>query len=520
MRRVIKCLILSILLILLTSCSFFGKDIDFLPMQKEEGNEIELTELKDNSITVGLVSVDTFNPFKTTSVTVRDMLGFIYEPLFSINPDLTTTGVLAHSYEQSHNGMSLKINLKNGVKWHDGTEFTANDVVYTINEIKKTPCRYSKLCDLITSASIINSYALNIEFSRPMSNLPALLSFPVIKSGSGETTDLKPVGTGPFAYDNDNDTLTAFNKYHGSKAKIDSIKIKRIKDNEKFTSLFSASVLDAASYEMLKGQSYVPKSNAKTYECISNNMVYVGFNNASTVFKYDEARRSVSKLIDRRNIVTHIYFSKAVEAMYPCNPQSRFYPEGAVSLRSDITGAQADLDNNGWEMDKSGIFNRRDALSVTYFTVNLLVNADNENRVLAAEKISSVMADAGMKCNVIKCSPSEFSARINAGNYDMFIGESELLPNNDLTELLYSSGNIFNYSNNDVDNMLSQLGTLTSEEDVKKAWAKLYETLIEECPIAPICFTKNEVVTSARVKSGVAPSVEGTFRETENWSLE
>lgn len=509
------CVLVSVILVMsLSSCAFF----DYFKRETDNNTELSGEAVIDNYITIGVYDVDTYNPILTQAPTVMSLLGFIYEPLFTVNADSTTSSVLAESYTTTPDGKSITVNLKQGVKWHDGSEFVSPDVVYTIDKIKESNSKYLPYVKNISKVTAIDYYTLKIDFSRSVPTPETLLSFPVIKQYSGDVADFNPIGTGPFKFDGDK--LVAFNAYHGEVAKISTVNIKTVPDKEKYISMFNASVFDIADSGVIDMNLYTPKSNAQVRNYISNKMVFVGFNCESSVFKFPEARRSVSKLMDRKNMVSHVYLSRAEATAYPISPASYFYPQTEVNLYKDITTAEEELTANGWELNTNDIYFFVGASGATYFTVELLVNSNDENRVKIAEELSSAMNDIGMYSTVVECTSEEFSNRINNGNYDMFIGETELTPNGDLSDLLLSGNNILNYSNGDCDALLTQLGTLTEIEDIKAVWGNLADIVVDDVPIAPICFIKDSFITGARLKSGIEPSITATVRKTENWSLQ
>lgn len=468
----------------------------------------------DNSITIGVVDLDTYNPLATKSVTMQDMLGFIFEPLFSLDDKQNTIGVLAESYNTAPDGKSMTLNIKKNVIWHDGTPFLADDVIYTIKTILNNDSQYKNLINDIVSVSKINDISLTVTFSRSIPNPAALFSFPIIKNGSN-LTSFKPVGTGPFFLDYDK--LTSFEAYHGEKSKIKYIYVKSVPDNDKFVSLFNASVIDVADSSMFDMNEYTPRSNATVNEYVTNEMIFVGFNAQDDVFKFPETRRSVYEIIDRKSIVSHIYFSRAKAAHYPIKPTSRFYPDTAENMHSDHGAAEKELKDGKWKKDKRGVYFRADENGMTYFSVEILVNSADTERIKIAAEISETMSELGMKNTVTACSESEFSSRLQSGNYDMFIGKISLLPNNDISGLISGENNL-HYSDNTTDILLTQLGTLTAENDKKEIYAQLFERVKEDCPIAPICFLKDSIITSAKIKSGVCPSVSGAVSRTEKWS--
>lgn len=482
----------------------------------ESQTEPPRSEQKEKSITLGVVELDTYNPLATESVTMRNMLGFIFEPLFYVDSEQNTKGILAHSYKTAPDGKSITVNLKRNVLWHDGTEFSSKDVVYTIQMLLNGTSRYSRYLENVSSVYSQDGNTVCVTFEKSVPEPASLLSFPIIKNGSW-SADFKPVGTGPFYLDYDR--LTSFEAYHGEKAKIDSVKIKSVPDNDKFVSLFNASVTDVADSEMLDMNEYTPRSNATVNEYVTGKMVFMGFNAQDDVFKYPEARRAVYELADRKNTVSHIYFSRAVAAHYPINPKSRFYPESAENMHSDRGAAEKELKSEKWKKDSNGVYYRVDEKGMTYFNIEILVNSDNAERIKIAAELSETMTDFGIKNSVTACGGSEFDARLRAGNYDMFVGETELLPNNDISEII-SDRNILGYSDAETDILMSQIGTLIAENDKKSVYTLLFERIREECPIAPICFLKESMITSAKIKTAENPSVSGTVICTEKWSVQ
>ena len=480
--------------------------------QNETNNE---NSKKDNSITIGVVELDTYNPLITKSVTMKNMLGFIFEPLFTLDDEQNIVGVLAESYQTSPDGKSIIINLKPNVIWHDGTAFSANDVVYTVKAILNNDTNYGHLLENVASVSAINNQSVNVVFTRSVPNPAALMSFPVIKNGALSGT-FSATGTGPFYLDYDK--LTAFPAYYGTKPSLDYISVKSIPDNEKFISLFNASVVDIADSSMIDMTEYTPRSNATVHGYVSNEMVFVGFNTNDDVFRYPEARRSVHAIIDRQNIVSHIYFSRAEAVHYPINPTSRFYPSSAENMHSDHGAAEKELKDGKWQKDKRGVYFHSDNKGAIYFSVEILVNSEDKERMKIASEISDTMTDLGMRNTITTCSETEFKTRVMNGNYDMFVGKTSLLPNNDLTDFLLTD-NMFGYSDENTEILLSQLGTLTTENDKKNVYGQLFELLKEKCPIAPVCFLKDSLITSAKLKSGIYPSVAGAVARTENWSV-
>lgn len=491
----------------------------------EAPTETEPAAEVTNDICIGIYDFDTFDPLNTASATVKDACGFIFEPLFDVDSSYKASPRLAESIEISSDGLTLAVHLRQGVIWHDGTELTSADVVYTINRIKGGTTNYGELAAPITTAYAQDTYTVLMALSRPVPEAAAMLSFPIVKNGStfSNSPDGSVVGTGPFymaGMSGENEyRLAAFDAYYGGRAKLDSVYISMIPDKDKYISLFGANEINIATSETLDMMTFMPKSNAKMTDFVSNDMTFLGFNTGNAVFADADTRRAVSMLIDRDSIVSHVYFSRAVAADYAVNPQSWLNFDTRTKLVDDAQGAVTLLRGAGWKTDANGSYYRDQSRRRIYFEAEILVNEDSAQKVAAAEEIASKLRTAGIAASVDECSYEEYLSRIEAGNYDMFIGETKLLPNGDLTSLVGSAGNYFGYANAEVDALLAQMGTVTLESDIKAVSISLYEKVRDESPFAPICFAKKSIVTSAKIKYGVNPSDTGYVRAAESWGV-
>ena len=121
--------------------------------ESEEGyvENGELVVIQDYSdITLGVYGIDTLNPVATKSKSVQKIMNIIYEPLFTIDENGKADPVLADSHSISDSGTQITIKLKNGVKWQDGTNFTAEDVTYTLSKMRDAGGLYSKISPFMT----------------------------------------------------------------------------------------------------------------------------------------------------------------------------------------------------------------------------------------------------------------------------------------------------------------------------------------------------------------------------------
>ena len=124
-----------------------------------------------------------------------------YNGLTQINEDLTTRPELAEEYSANSDNTEWTFKLRKGVKFHDGSPFTADDVVYTMNRhYGETSTSTAKpLVADVTEWKKVDSHTVKAILSGPNADLPVILGTPQFKMIKAGTTDFQnPAGTGPF----------------------------------------------------------------------------------------------------------------------------------------------------------------------------------------------------------------------------------------------------------------------------------------------------------------------------------
>jgi peptide/nickel transport system substrate-binding protein len=99
----------------------------------------------DTIITASIGEASNLIPILAGDSASHDVAGHIYNGLVKYDKNLNIVGVLAESWEISKDNLSIIFHLRKDVKWHDGTPFTAHDVMYTYMVIvdPKTPTPYA-----------------------------------------------------------------------------------------------------------------------------------------------------------------------------------------------------------------------------------------------------------------------------------------------------------------------------------------------------------------------------------------
>lgn len=136
----------------------------------------------------------------------------VYEGLMEQNQDMEIVGRLAESWDISDDGLVWTFHLRKGVKFHDGEDFNADDVVYTLNSILEYKLsRHSSAIEGVVKVEKVDDYTVKITTAEPKANMIDVGIIEIVPEHifAPETTDAEkaqayinenPIGTGPLAY--------------------------------------------------------------------------------------------------------------------------------------------------------------------------------------------------------------------------------------------------------------------------------------------------------------------------------
>ena len=142
----------------------------------------------------------------SASGTINDQ---IFNGLVKYDKDIKLIGDLAERWDVSNSGKTITFNLRKGVKWHDGEEFTAEDCLFTYKKFidPKVATPYGSSYMDVSKAEAVNKYTFRVTYKEPFS--PALESWAMgmlpkhLLEGKDINTDAfnrNPIGTGPYKF--------------------------------------------------------------------------------------------------------------------------------------------------------------------------------------------------------------------------------------------------------------------------------------------------------------------------------
>ena len=130
----------------------------------------------DTRIEASIGNVSSLIPNVTSDAASHEVGDFMYNGLVTLGRDLEVTGDLAKSWTFSKDCLTLDFKLEQGVRWHDGQPFTADDVVFTWETTMnaKTPSPYKSDFLDVDRVEARGPHEVRISYKRPYAK--ALLS--------------------------------------------------------------------------------------------------------------------------------------------------------------------------------------------------------------------------------------------------------------------------------------------------------------------------------------------------------
>lgn len=276
-------------------------------------------ESAQTDVTIGLqLEPPTLDLTASPAAAIPQVLLYnVYETLVRLQPDGSITPLLAESYDISDDGLSYTFNLRSGVTWHNGDDFTADDVVFSINNVATNENHpFTTTYAPIETVTAVDDSTVEVTLTQ---NSSSLLFFMTQGQGSilnqNAIGDIEnsAVGTGPFEFDEwvvgDSISLTASNSYWGDAPLLETVNFKYITDPNALNNAMLSDELDllagVSAPELLSGFENDDRFNVLTGQTYGE--VTLSLNGRRPPLDDIRIRQAVSHAIDRQAVVDLAY---------------------------------------------------------------------------------------------------------------------------------------------------------------------------------------------------------------------
>ncbi len=513
-------------LMLLSACGDGGNSGDGAESTcaPEEFDGEWIVNQSSSALNIPVYSVDTFQPIITKSSSVSDAMHLVYEPLFEQDENLRAVGVLADGYSVSADGLTVQVQLKNGVKWHDGSQLTAADVDYTVKAIQNSDSVYKECLNGVAGGSRSgNGYVFKL--SRPIPNFVSMLTFPIIKKGTTLEADANyiPVGTGPYRYAGKSAAkkikLAVNENWHDGGVGIKNVCLSELKDKETAVAAFEANEVSCITGKTIDLNKYTPKGKITTVDYVSNKMVYLGVNFYRQVLWGKSTRQALGYMIDKEEIAEKQAYERAVAVDVPVNPSAWYYDAGSKVYFYDNNMVHDLLIADGWSKAEWG-YTRNTGEAIVPLKLEILVNTESAEKVEIANAAARYLSENEVIAEVKAVPYAEYVNLINTKQFDLFIGEIVMPNGMDPTFLVGSGGNYFTYSNVYMDTIISNMAKAQNDDGIKAAYTEFGKLFNDEIPFIPLFFRKESIIFDDEVSGDIKPTFTNVYGGIAQWYME
>jgi peptide/nickel transport system substrate-binding protein len=466
-----------------------------------------------------------------------DVSGLIYNGLVKYDTDLRVIGDLAESWDISRDGLVITFHLKKGVKWTDGVEFTADDVMFGYQTIinEKTPTAYSEDFKQVKKAEVLDKYTFRVTYAKPFA--PALTSWGnlvILPRHILEGKDITkspltrdPVGMGPYRLtkwiSGQELILDSNHDYFEGRPYIDRFIYRIIPDSATmFLELQTGGVdmmnLTPIQYTKQTNDTFFT-DNFRKYRFPSFSYTYLGFNLRHPFFKDKRVRQAIAYAIDKQEIVDVVLFGLGTVSTGPYVPHTWPYNPNVKRYDYNPEKARELLREAGWKMGSDGILEK----DGRRFEFTILTNIGNSLRMNTATIIQWRLAQIGIKVHIRVLEWSTFiNEFIDKKRFEAVILGWSIGLDPDQYEIWYSGKtkekelNFVSYRNPEVDALLEKGRSTFDIKERKKAYDRLQEILAEDLPYIFLYVPDATVIVNGRFK-GITPSPIGITYNLPKW---
>lgn len=386
------------------------------------------------------------NPILSTNDADRDLSRLIFSSLLKYNENGDLIPDLAANYRVSKDGKTYTIKLKEKVLWHDGTAFSADDVIFTINAAQNpeynSPLRTAwqgvkaespdKNVVVITLKTPYGAFIENLAL---LGILPKHIWSKVLPQNFPLADfNLKPVGTGPYKLvklQKDqlgriiSANLIADGNYFGSVSLIKNIIFKFYLSEEEAVSAFNRKEVDGLLLQTAQNKNQLRGLPNSSVFSLSSFRVYAIFTNTDNkILKDDSVRKAINYAINREDLLNKILNGEGKVAIGPI-------PPGMSGSSPDLEGynynpgkAEEILEKNGWKKNTDGIYAKKLGKDKEETSLKFTI-ITTKSIQLASVLIRDYLKNVGIESDFKILSLSELQANIRTKDYDaILIGES------------------------------------------------------------------------------------------------
>lgn len=483
---------------------------DITKVSNENINKKEKMISRD--LRIGITNFDTINPILSDNINVQNISRLIYEPLLNLSYDYKLEECLATEWTKV-NDKTYLIKLRKNVKWQDGKNFDSDDVVFTIDLLKKLKEKsvYYYNVENIKEIKKIDKHTIKIITIDEIPYFEYNLIFPIVSSkyfneeNFNINRNVMLPGTGMYYIEDKNkkniELKINANWWKEKELKVNNISINLYKNIIEEIRDIELNKLDLVTTSATGINEIIDKSKCNIKKYIGRNYDYIAVNCKKNMLKNRELRKAINYGINKNEIIEKVYNNNYVKSEFPLDFGCYLYKN---------------IEENNYNKEKAKRISKENKLKNV--NLNLLINKNSDDKIKLAYLIKEQLKEFEVKITVVEKNEKEYEKDLENRNFDLAIISNTYGFSPSLNSY-FNKSNLYNYENVKIRKILNDIENI-SEENARKEIENIKELYYRDVPFISLFYNTNALVYSKNLKGEITPNSYNVFYNIENWYME
>ena len=509
--------VLSFIILLITTyVVFYSKDTS----KNKIEDKVSTTSNLITNLRLGIAGLDTLNPILTNNKYVKEISRLIFDSLIVVDNDYGLKFSLATGIAKENN-LTYIITLRKNVKWQDGTDFTAQDVKFTIDLIKNSNCSYSSNLQYVDKLDIIDESTVRIILYQEVEFFEYNLTMPILCNNYYNGEDVinseknnVPMGTGMFKFNSNENGLLVLvpseNYWNiDKKPLLTEIDVSLYDTVGNMYAAFKSGYIDIMEVDSKNIQTYIGSLGYTKVDVPARDVTFMSFNTGVEALSDSRTRKAIALYIDRSNLMANIgggylqtnFLIPSNSWIYNTKLDTVYLDNQADNL---LTSAGWVYRNNKWSKDGKNL------------TFSITVDSSYQDRITCARVISEQLANHGIEVIIKEETHENFKNIFNNKSYEVMIDGIHTGYSPKITSL-FNSDNLSNYSNDNLNNIINDIKITSDYNKQIENYNKLYDEYLNSFPYVFLYRNTSSVVYNQTLCGKISPNNYSMFYNIEKW---
>lgn len=451
------------------------------------------TEEKEQTLSLPYYADRSLNPYLCEDYTNRALFSLMYQSLFVTDRDYVTQPQLCKRYSVTPELKSYTFYLESAT-FSDGTPLTAEDVIASFAAARTSKFYSGRFLHIGEIAATADG-GITVNLNTPLENLPLLLDIPIVKATQVESD--RPIGTGPYVL---------FSAAGGESLRrradwwckadmaitADTISLFAASSTAQIRDQFEFADLSLACADPGSDRYVDYRCDFELWDCENGIFLYLTTCRDSKVFSNDTVRSALTYAIDRDMLTESFYRGFARSASLPASPLFPYYSKSLADR---------------YKYDSVKFLDAVKDAGMEGSTIVFLVNSDDSLRLRVARAISKMLTDCGLVVELKALSGNACAEALKFRTFDLYLGQTRLSPNMDLSAFFETYGALSWGGVNDLGAYALSLQALENHGN----YFTLHKQVMDRGLICPILFRSYSVYAIRGLLSDLAPARDSVF---------